>query len=124
MSSRSRSQTDLVVPHTGSRIRRRPRRRSRRRKKRRSTACTPALSLVLVALPLPTLTRSLDRSDAMPTSLFFSHNEALVPPYRVIVDTNFINLSLENRVDIVKAMMDVLYAKGSSHSACCLFDLY
>ena len=49
----------------------------------------------------------------MPTSLFFSHNEALVPPYRVIVDTNFINLSLENRVDIVKSMMDVLYAKGA-----------
>jgi len=55
----------------------------------------------------------------MPTSLFFSHNEALVPPYRVIVDTNFINLSLENRVDIVKSMMDVLYAKGSS--TCALF---
>jgi hypothetical protein len=53
----------------------------------------------------------------MPTSLFFSHNEALVPPYRVIVDTNFINLSLENRMDLVKGMMDVLYAKGaSSHS--------
>lgn len=51
-------------------------------------------------------------SDAMPTSLFFSHNQALVPPYRVIVDTNFINLSLENRVDMVRAMMDVLYAKG------------
>ncbi|CEQ39547.1 hypothetical protein JCM21900_006820 [Sporobolomyces salmonicolor] len=50
--------------------------------------------------------------DAMPTSLFFSHNEALVPPYRVIVDTNFINLSLENRIDLVKAMMDVLYAKA------------
>lgn len=53
----------------------------------------------------------------MPTSLFFSHNEALVPPYRVIVDTNFINLSLENRVDMVRAMMDVLYAKGASSLA-------
>lgn len=58
--------------------------------------------------------RSYARREAMPTSLFFSHNEALVPPYRVIVDTNFINLSLENRVDIVRAMMDVLYAKGAS----------
>ena len=54
----------------------------------------------------------MDYSDAMPTSLFFAHNEALVPPYRVIIDTNFINLSLENRIDLVKAMMDVLYAKG------------
>ncbi|GAA5833762.1 hypothetical protein JCM3775_005084 [Rhodotorula graminis] len=56
--------------------------------------------------------KEVNRVDAMPTSLFFSHNEALVPPYRVIVDTNFINLSLENRVDIVKSMMDVLYAKA------------
>ena len=62
------------------------------------------------------------RSDAMPTSLFFSHNEALVPPYRVIVDTNFINLSLENRIDIVKAMMDVLYAKGQSGCSLSLVD--
>ncbi|KAM0791300.1 rRNA-processing protein fcf1 [Microbotryomycetes sp. NB124-2] len=50
--------------------------------------------------------------DAMPSSMFFSHNEALVPPYRVLVDTNFINLSLENRIDLVKAMMDALYAKA------------
>ncbi|KAL8287189.1 hypothetical protein RQP46_003641 [Phenoliferia psychrophenolica] len=48
----------------------------------------------------------------LPTSLFLSHNEALVPPYRVIVDTNFINLSLENRIDVVKGMMDSLYAKA------------
>ncbi|KDE09215.1 rRNA-processing protein FCF1 [Microbotryum lychnidis-dioicae p1A1 Lamole] len=48
----------------------------------------------------------------LPTSLFLSHNEALVPPYRVLVDTNFINLSLENRIDLVKAMMDTLYAKA------------
>lgn len=53
----------------------------------------------------------------MPTSLFLSHNEALVPPYRVLVDTNFINLSLENRIDLVKAMMDALYAKGEHTAA-------
>ncbi|GAA5925917.1 rRNA-processing protein FCF1 [Sporobolomyces koalae] len=56
--------------------------------------------------------KEVNRVEAMPTSLFFAHNEALVPPYRVIVDTNFINLSLENRIDLVKAMMDVLYAKA------------
>ncbi|GAA5822240.1 hypothetical protein JCM5353_001542 [Sporobolomyces roseus] len=56
--------------------------------------------------------KEVNRVDAMPTSLFFAHNEALVPPYRVIIDTNFINLSLENRIDLVKAMMDVLYAKA------------
>lgn len=43
--------------------------------------------------------------------MFLRHNEALAPPYRVLVDTNFINLSLENRVDLIRGMMDCLYAK-------------
>ncbi|KAH8928143.1 Fcf1-domain-containing protein [Atractiella rhizophila] len=47
-----------------------------------------------------------------PASLFLSANTALAPPYRVLVDTNFINVSLENRVDLVKGMMDCLYAKA------------
>lgn len=57
--------------------------------------------------------------------MFLSHNEALVPPYRVLVDTNFINLTLENRIDLVKGMMDCLYAKCtrplslSLTSSCC-----
>ncbi|KAJ3320643.1 hypothetical protein HDV06_005161 [Boothiomyces sp. JEL0866] len=45
------------------------------------------------------------------SSLFFKHNEALVPPYQVIVDTNFINFSIQNKLEMVKAMMDCLYAK-------------
>lgn len=71
------------------------------------------------------------------TALFLSHNESLAPPYRVLVDTNFINLSyvvlllshdgvavqayrltrclcadrLENRIDLETGMMDSLYAK-------------
>lgn len=71
-----------------------------------------AAASAIQACTQKSLTPSYVSSDAMPTSLFFSHNQALVPPYRVIVDTNFINLSLENRVDMVRAMMDVLYAKG------------
>lgn len=55
---------------------------------------------------------TLPHSAPLATSLFLSHNEALVPPYRVLVDTNFINLSLENRIDMVKVMMDTLYAKA------------
>jgi len=101
----------------GKPTRKRPRRQRRTRRRRRSTECASVLppGSSHRARPLDVLlTLSLsDCSDAMPTSLFFSHNEALVPPYRVIVDTNFINLSLENRVDIVKSMMDVLYAKGA-----------
>ena len=32
------------------------------------------------------------------SALFFSYNTALGPPYRVIVDTNFINFSIQNKV--------------------------
>ncbi|KAH6598364.1 hypothetical protein BASA50_003785 [Batrachochytrium salamandrivorans] len=45
------------------------------------------------------------------SSLFFQHNEALVPPYHVIVDTNFINFSIQNKLEIIKAMMDCLLVK-------------
>jgi U3 small nucleolar RNA-associated protein 24 len=51
------------------------------------------------------------RSTQAPTSLFFSHNAALGPPYRVLVDTNFINFSIKNKLDLCKGMMDCLYAK-------------
>ena len=58
------------------------------------------------------LTIPLRRHSApVPTALFLSHNESLAPPYRVLVDTNFINLSLENRLEMVSGMMDSLYAK-------------
>uniref|UniRef100_A0A0E0A5D4 PIN domain-containing protein n=1 Tax=Oryza glumipatula TaxID=40148 RepID=A0A0E0A5D4_9ORYZ len=45
------------------------------------------------------------------SALFFSYNTALGPPYRVIVDTNFINFSIQNKLDLEKGMMDCLYAK-------------
>ncbi|KAI9625763.1 hypothetical protein KEM48_010716 [Puccinia striiformis f. sp. tritici PST-130] len=47
-----------------------------------------------------------------PTSMFLTHNTALAPPYRVLVDTNFLNLSLTNRIDLIKGMLDCLYAKA------------
>ncbi|CED84263.1 Predicted nucleic-acid-binding protein, contains PIN domain [Phaffia rhodozyma] len=46
-----------------------------------------------------------------PSSLFLSHNPSLGPPYRVLVDTNFINHSLQNKLELVQGMMDTLFAK-------------
>lgn len=45
------------------------------------------------------------------SSLFLAHNTALVPPYRVLIDTNFINFSLQNKLELISGMMDCLYAK-------------
>jgi U3 small nucleolar RNA-associated protein 24 len=44
--------------------------------------------------------------------MFFKYNTALIPPYRVLVDTNFVNFSIKNKLDLVQAMMDCLYAEA------------
>ncbi|KCV71387.1 hypothetical protein, variant [Fonticula alba] len=49
---------------------------------------------------------------AVNTGLFFRYNTALGPPYRVLVDTNFINFSIQNKLELIKSMMDCLYAKS------------
>ncbi|CAI5708516.1 unnamed protein product [Peronospora destructor] len=49
--------------------------------------------------------------DQIPSNMFFKYNSALGPPYSVIVDTNFINFSIKNKLEIVSAMMDCLLAK-------------
>ena len=47
--------------------------------------------------------------------MFLQHNDALVPPYRVLIDTNFINFSLQNKLELIGGMMDCLYAKCESY---------
>jgi rRNA-processing protein FCF1 len=44
-----------------------------------------------------------------------SHNTDLGPPYRVLVDTNFINFSIQNKIELVQGMMDCLMAKSKLH---------
>jgi hypothetical protein len=36
--------------------------------------------------------------EKTPTALFFKYNSQLGPPYQVLVDTNFINFSIKNKV--------------------------
>ena len=45
------------------------------------------------------------------SALFFQYNTQLGPPYHVLVDTNFINFSIKNKLEIYKSMMDCLLAK-------------
>ncbi|KAJ9534898.1 Fcf1-domain-containing protein [Haematococcus lacustris] len=45
------------------------------------------------------------------SALFFKYNTQLGPPYQVLVDTNFINFSIRNKLDLVRGMMDCLYAE-------------
>ena len=49
--------------------------------------------------------------DQTPAAMFFQYNTQLGPPYHVLVDTNFINFSIKNKLEIYKSMMDCLLAK-------------
>ena len=49
--------------------------------------------------------------EATSSAMFFDYNSQLGPPYQVLVDTNFMNFSIRNKLDVVKSMMDCLLAK-------------
>ncbi|KAL2829056.1 Fcf1-domain-containing protein [Aspergillus pseudoustus] len=49
--------------------------------------------------------------QAAPTNMFFAANTALGPPYRILVDTNFVSHAIRAKLDLLPAMMDLLYAK-------------
>lgn len=58
----------------------------------------------------------------MPSCMFFKHNTALGPPYHIILDTNFINISIQNKLDIMKSLMDCLYAKCIPYVTDCVIS--
>ncbi|KAG7199787.1 hypothetical protein KM043_000450 [Ampulex compressa] len=45
------------------------------------------------------------------SALFFEYNTQLGPPYRILIDTNFVNFSIKNKLDVIESMMECLYAK-------------
>ncbi|CAK9023101.1 rRNA-processing protein FCF1 homolog [Durusdinium trenchii] len=45
------------------------------------------------------------------SSLFFQFNSNLKPPYQLLLDTNFINMSIQMKLDIFKSAMECLLAK-------------
>ena len=53
--------------------------------------------------------------------MFFRFNSALIPPYQILVDTNFINFSIQNKLDLSKSLLDCLYAKCVVNITDCVF---
>eukprot|EP00920_Eleutheroschizon_duboscqi_P000216 GHVT01000707.1.p1 GENE.GHVT01000707.1~~GHVT01000707.1.p1 ORF type:complete len:209 (+),score=13.79 GHVT01000707.1:811-1437(+) len=51
------------------------------------------------------------RLEQVRSSMFFEYNSNLAPPYQVLIDTNFINFSIQNKMDVLKGMLDCLVAK-------------
>ncbi|ODM98980.1 rRNA-processing protein FCF1 [Orchesella cincta] len=54
------------------------------------------------------------------SALFFEYNTQLGPPYHVLIDTNFINFAIKNKLDIFQSMMDCLYAKCTPYITDCV----
>ncbi|KAI5171577.1 U3 small nucleolar RNA-associated protein 24 [Nematocida sp. LUAm3] len=53
------------------------------------------------------------REDEIDTDLrkYFDINHNLSPPYNVIIDTNFLNMSLRRKLDLNKEMISCLYSR-------------
>jgi len=54
------------------------------------------------------------------SALFFSYNTALGPPFHILVDTNFINFSIQHKLDIVESMITCLMAKCTPYITDCV----
>lgn len=54
------------------------------------------------------------------SALFFQANTALGPPYHVLVDTNFLSHTVQAKLELEKALMDLLYAKATPIITSCV----
>lgn len=52
-----------------------------------------------------------EENKIIASSQFLSYNNAIKPPYHIWLDTNFINFSLQNKIDIYQGLMDCMLAK-------------
>lgn len=77
----------------------------------RTQGCVSIASSQIKTLPLQRWRATFKISAQVSSSLFLSHNTDLGPPYRILVDTNFINFSIQNKIELVQGMMDCLMAK-------------
>ncbi|PBP25144.1 FCF1 small subunit [Diplocarpon rosae] len=44
------------------------------------------------------------------SALFFQYNTALVPPYSILLDTNFLSHTVQRKLPLLETLMDTLYA--------------
>lgn len=44
------------------------------------------------------------------SAMFLKYNSQLGPPFHILVDTNFVNFAVKNRIDVIQGFRDCLYA--------------
>lgn len=60
------------------------------------------------------------KENPNPVSMFFQYNPNLGPPFRILLDTNFINFSVRNKLDIVHSALDCLAAPTTVYITDCV----
>lgn len=70
--------------------------------------------------PIDPLQIKVNQAPQQSSALFFQYNTQLGPPYHIVLDTNFINFSIKNKLDIIQGMMDCLYAKCIPYISDCV----
>ncbi|KAI9739825.1 MAG: rRNA-processing protein fcf1 [Cirrosporium novae-zelandiae] len=54
------------------------------------------------------------------SALFFQYNTALVPPYNILIDTNFLSHTVQRKLELLPSLMDCLYAKATPIITTCV----
>ncbi|PAA70510.1 hypothetical protein BOX15_Mlig032850g1, partial [Macrostomum lignano] len=48
---------------------------------------------------------------AVSSAMFLHYNTQIGPPYHILLDTNYVNFAIKNRLDVFQSAMDCLYGK-------------
>ncbi|CAJ0572420.1 unnamed protein product, partial [Mesorhabditis spiculigera] len=54
------------------------------------------------------------------SAMFLKYNSQLGPPFHVIIDTNFVNFTIKNKMDLYTELMNCLYAKVIPYVSDCV----
>ncbi|KIH53404.1 CHCH domain protein [Ancylostoma duodenale] len=52
----------------------------------------------------------INHAPKISSAMFLKFNNQLGPPFHVLVDTNFVNFAVKNRLDVIQGFRDCLYA--------------
>ncbi|PAV90196.1 hypothetical protein WR25_17245 isoform B [Diploscapter pachys] len=62
----------------------------------------------------------LNHAPKTSSALYMRYNTQLGPPFHILVDTNFLNFAVKNRMDVMQGFMDCLYAKCTPYVTDCV----
>ncbi|KAI6712243.1 hypothetical protein JHW43_005219 [Diplocarpon mali] len=67
--------------------------------------------------------RAVRKVPQVSSALFFQYNTALVPPYSILLDTNFLSHTVQRKLPLLETLMDTLYANCIPIITSCVMGL-